>query len=187
MPDNEPIKQFIEKLTASLADGSFVRLVLSGPRAGGGVEKVLARCVDLKGTPHLSLTFRHATRDETKNFALNDGVAWVRERAGREFRGALLSTTARDWQLVTPRAGKMRLIAHKPTAAQVPPRSHDQPRHTLLDETAQDWLHGLDVTDASGRVRVAMADKHRQINRYLEILSHLAKDCGWHSGAGSAA
>jgi SAM-dependent methyltransferase len=24
-----------------------------------------------------------------------------------------------------------------------------------------------------------MTDKHRQINRYLEIFSHLAKDCGW--------
>jgi SAM-dependent methyltransferase len=180
MPDNEPIHQFIGKFTASLGDGSFVRLLLSGPRASGGVEKVLARCVDLKGTPHLSFTLRYHARDETKNFALNDGLAWIRERAGREFRGALLSTTVRDWQLVTPRTGKMRLIAHKPNAGQAPSREHDQPRHTLLDHTAQDWLHGLGVTDAGGIIRAAMADKYRQINRYLEILSHLAKDCGWH-------
>lgn len=30
-----------------------------------------------------------------------------------------------------------------------------------------------------------MADKYRQINRYLEILSHLAKECGW-SGSDTA-
>ena len=33
--------------------------------------------------------------------------------------------------------------------------------------------------DMAGKVRVSMADKHRQINHYLEILSHLAAECGW--------
>ena len=179
MPRRDPVQQFVGRLAASLADGRFVRLTLSGPRAAGGAEKVLARRVDLKGAPHLSLTFHHGTRDVTKNLAVDEGVRWVNDQLGREFRNALLGTTARDWQLVTPESGRARLMAHPPATTQSPERAHDQPRETILDHTAQDWLHGLGVTDAAGKVRVAMADKHRQINRYLEIISHLAKDCGW--------
>jgi SAM-dependent methyltransferase len=180
MPRRDPVQQFVGRLAASLADGSFVRLILSGPRAGGGAEQVLARRVDLKGTPHLSLTFHHGTRDVTKNLAVDEGVRWIHEQLGREFSNALLGTTARDWQLVMPESGRARLLVHHPATTHSPERTHDQPRGTLLDYTAQDWLHGLGVTDAAGKVRAAMADKHRQIDRYLEILSHLAKDCGWH-------
>ena len=32
---------------------------------------------------------------------------------------------------------------------------------------------------SNSQVRHAMADKYAQINRYLEIFTHLAKDCGW--------
>ena len=83
-------------------------------------------------------------------------------------RAALLCTTKRDWQF-TPKG----LISHKPVATTAPPRSHDLPKQTLLGDSALDWLDGLAVS------RPAMADKRRQIHRYLEILSHLAADCGW--------
>ncbi len=162
-----PITQFLGKLTDSLANGTFVRLVLTDE------EKALGRLVELKGAPHLSVTFQHATKDVTKNLPVTEAVAWVEQRLADKRCGALLGTTARDWQLVIPARGKPRLIAHKPDATTAPPRSHDLPKQTLLDDSARDWLDGLDV------LRSAMADKRRQIDRYLEILSHLAADCGW--------
>ena len=163
----DPITQFLTKLAASLADETFVRLVLTGE------EKALGRLVDLKGAPHLSVTFRHATKDVTKNIPVNEAVAWVEQQLAGKRCGALLGTTTRDWQLVIPARGKARLIAHKPDVTSAPTRSHDLPKQTLLDDSARDWLGGLDV------LRPAMADKRRQIDRYLEILSHLAADCGW--------
>lgn len=174
-----PTAQFIEKLTASLAEGTFVRVILSNGPDAAGPQKILGRRVDLKGKPHLSFTLRHATRDVTKNFPVSAGTEWLQTQLAAGFSSALLGTTRRDWQLTLQKSGAARLVSHQPATTAAPDTTHDQPRQTLLDDSAQDWLHGLGVTDSAGKVRASMADKHRQIAHYLEILSHLAKDCGW--------
>jgi len=180
MPNQEPAQQICTKLAESLTKGTFARLVLSAPVAPGDTpRKIFGRFIMLKAVPHLSLTIRHATRDVTKNLPVAEGAAWLREQLDRHFHSALLCTTARDWQFISNAAGEARLIDHQPSAKKAPSPEHDQ-RHTgILDASARDWLQGLDVLDVAGKVRVSMADKHRQINHYLEILSHLAKECGW--------
>jgi SAM-dependent methyltransferase len=180
MTQPDAIERFVNEAAASLADGSFVRLVLSlAVTAEDAPRKILGRCVTLKGAPHLSLTFRHDTRDTTKNLPLAESAAWLREQLRHCVRSALLGTTKADWQIIAAESGPPRLISHKPTRKQAPPRGHDQKHIGLLDRSAADWLQGLGVLDRDGKLRASMADKHRQINRYLEILSHLAKDCGW--------
>jgi len=180
MSQTTPIEQICEQLASSLTNGTFVRLVLSAPFAGeDGPQKILARCVSLKGVPHLSLTLRHATRDVTKNIPLLECATWLRDQLEHSFRSALLCTTQHDWQFISKESGNARLISHKPSRKQTPSREHDRKREGILDSSAQDWLLGLGVTDDAGKVRFTMAGKHRQINRYLEILSHLAKECGW--------
>ncbi len=180
MPNLEPAEQICTKLAESLTKGTFARLVLSAPVARGDTpQKILGRFIMLKGAPHLSLTLRHATRDVTKNMPVAEGAAWLREQLDRQFRSALLCTTARDWQFISNEAGEARLIDHQPSAKKTPSREHDQRHAGILDASARDWLQGLDVLDVAGKVRVSMADKHRQINHYLAILSHLAKECGW--------
>ena len=157
MPPTDAIARFIEAVAGSLRDGSFVRLTLSHPvKPESAPRKILARLVTIKGGAHLSLTFRHATRDVTKNLPVADAPSWVREQMGAHFRSALLGTTQRDWQLSVPASGRARLVAHKPAATAAPPRAHDQSRQTVLDESARDWLEGLGVVDATGKVRAAI-------------------------------
>jgi len=176
----EPAAQICTKLAESLARGTFARLVLSSPVAqGDGAEKILGRFVMLKRVPHLSLTFRHATRDETKNLPVGEAANWLREQLGIHFRSALVCTTVRDWQFISNEAGVARLIDHQPSAKKTPSPQHDQKHAGPLEDSARDWLEGLGVLDRDGKLRASMADKHRQINHYLEIVSHLAKDCGW--------
>lgn len=175
-----PSEQLCAKLAASLADGTFVRVVLSAPvNASEGPQKILGRCVMLKGVPHLSLTLRHATQDLTKNLPLAECAGWLRDQLEHAFRSALLCTTVRDWQFISVEGGAARLVDHKPSRKTTPPRTHDRKRAGFLDASARDWLQGLGIMDAAGQVRASMADKYRQINHYLEILSHLAKECGW--------
>src|SRR5882724_13045997 len=76
-------------------------------------------------------------------------------------------------------SGAAKLTTHKPSSTAAPSRSHDQPRQTILDDSARDWLDGLGVVNDRGQVRPAMADKYVQIKHYLDIFTHLAKDCGW--------
>ena len=172
--------EFVRHATESFGDGSFVRLVLSrSVDAADAPEKVIGRLVELKAGPHLSLTFRHPTRDTTKNVPLDQAANWAKEQIGVRFRSALLNTTKRDWQLFVEDSGAAKLVSHKPSKAEAPSREHDRPRQAILDDSARDWLRGLDVLNERGNVRPTMADKHAQINRYLEIFTHLAKDCGW--------
>jgi SAM-dependent methyltransferase len=172
--------EFVQRVIESLRDGSFVRLVLSSATdAPDAPEKVLGRLVELKTGLHLSLTFRYPTRDTTKNVTVDEAGPWLSGQVGTHFRSALLGTTKRDWQLSVNQSGESKLATHKPSKVEAPSRAHDLARRTILDESAHDWLQGLGVLGPEGRVRPAMADKYAQINRYLEIFSHLAKDSGW--------
>jgi SAM-dependent methyltransferase len=163
----------------SLRTGTFVRLVLSRPVAAEGPKKILGRAVKLRGTVHLSLTLRHGTRDLTENLAVERAPDWLRGRLGTEFRSALLGSTTRDWQFISAATGAARLVDHQPAATQPPPREHDRKKTGWLDASARDWLTGLELLDRDGQVRASKADKYRQINSYLEIISHLVRDCGW--------
>ena len=164
---------------ASLADSSFVRLVLSKPVNTELPQKIFGRAVKLRGTLYLSLTLRHPTRDVTQNLTLPEVTPWLAQQLGQNFRSGLLGTTTRDWQFIFKEDGAARLIDHRPADKNAPAREHDQKHAGLLGASAQDWLTGLGILDLDGKVRASMADKHRQINHYLEIVSHLARECGW--------
>jgi len=180
MAKANPCDEFAQRLSTSLQDGTFVRLIFSRPvPVDDAPEKVLGRLVTLKGGPHLSLTYRHATHDVTKNLPVSDVANWAKEQVGAHFRSGLIRTTKRDWQLFVSESGAAKLTTHKPSSTAAPSRSHDQPRQTILDDSARDWLNGLGVVNDRGQVRPAMADKYAQINHYLDIFTHLAKDCGW--------
>ncbi len=188
MTETNPVEQFITAFSASITEDTFVRLVLSGPRAGAErPERVLARLVEIRRLPQLSVTLRFPKKDVTRNVAAPEAAAWLREQLGKEFHSALLCTIRRDWQLAVPETGLVRLVTHRPSIREIPSRSHDLPKRDVLDVTARDWLAGLAVTDTHGKVRPAMTDKFRQINHYLEILSHLATDCGWRGAAAGVA
>ncbi len=186
MSKSEPAEIFAQKTVASLADGSFVRLVLSKPVNFDLPQKIFGRAVKLRGAMHLSLTLRHPTRDLTQNLTLPEVAAWLQPQLGANFRSALLGTRGRDWQFISATTGAARLVDHKPATKMAPAQEHDQRAVGILDANARDWLTGLWVMDGDGKLRASMADKHRQINHYLEIVSHLAKECGW-AGAPSPA
>ena len=184
MATPSPVEDFIRHTLTSLDDNSFVRLILSGGTGEDDAPKrILARLVKLRGKAHLSLTLRHATRDVTKNLEQHEVARWLAFQLKGDFRSALLGTTLREWQLNFPPDKEPWLISHKPHSKEAPPRDHDEAKQTWLDASARDWLFGLGLCDATGRVNPSMADKHRQIHRYLEILSHLFVDCGWGPGS----
>jgi len=65
----------------------------------------------------------------------------------------------------------------KPTGWQPVPHetSHDRARQHAIPSTTP-WLRALGVTNDRGQVREGMAAKFRQINKFAELLSHLAAE-----------
>lgn len=179
----EPQK-FIVRLRQSLADGSFQRLLLGRPHdADPSLEKVLARRVLLRGAEHLSMVWRHRTKDITKNLPVDVAVEEVERLVAAQFHHAHLVTRGHDIQLMMGKKGQWGLRVGKvaaPTAGatsvvdegaadQGAATAHDRTkRHALSLDTP--FLAELGVTDAQHRLVPAMARKWRQINKFVEVL-----------------
>lgn len=187
MSNSSPVQTFIHHVVASVEHGTLVRLHLSQPVPGDAgtpmLERVLGRLVDLRGEVNLSLSLREAKRDTTQNLPRAAVPAWLAEQVPARFHSAVLETTDRVWQLSRSPRGDLRLGSHRVTTPRAAPsRAHDAVKSTPLDASARPWLVQLGLTQPDGRVRASMADKHRQLARYLEIFTHLVRDCGWKEG-----
>ena len=71
------------------------------------LERVLARPIELRGEPHLSLVWRYKTRDITKNLPLDEALATLPGLMGPAgFRNAHLHTPGEEVQLAFSKKGK---------------------------------------------------------------------------------
>ncbi|MDB6114107.1 MAG: Methyltransferase domain protein [Lacunisphaera sp.] len=174
---DQPLRDdFLGQLSAGVRDSSFVKLTLGKPRgADETLRQLLVRPVMLRGTTHLSFVWRHETQDITKNHPVAEGLAALAKLLGADFHSAHLFTTARMAQLEFNKKGEPRLT-YGPAEKKEADPAHDRQKKRLLTEQSQPWLLALGVTTATGAVREGMADKHRQIHKFVEILSHLAGD-----------
>ncbi|MBI3882262.1 MAG: methyltransferase, partial [Verrucomicrobia bacterium] len=173
----EPKDKLLSNLRAALADGSFVKLTLSGYRGRDrSLKNVFIRPVELRGAAQLQFTYRHATNDIAKNFSHDDALLLLDELIGADFRTADLFTTARAMQLEFREGKAARLIEGKAQHREAPVKAHDQPKQRAVSVATAPWLHALGVTAPDGKVAKGMEAKFRQINRFVELLSHLFTD-----------
>lgn len=166
-------RDFFARLEAALRTGTFVRLTLGKPRGTDAtLQNIFVRPVTLQSGAQLSFVHRHTTRDVTKNHAVAEALAEIRRLVGRDFHSAHLFATDRSWQLEYNKKGAPRL--HAAPAVAAAEATHDRAKERLLPAESQPWLLALGVTAENGEVKTGMADKHRQIHKFVELLSHLA-------------
>src|SRR5436190_20336729 len=92
--------RFIEKLEDAWHAESLVKLTLSQYRGSEeGLRNGYGRPVELKEGRRLSLVWRYATRDVTKNLPIEEVLSLLGSRLGSEWEQAHLFTTSGDWQL----------------------------------------------------------------------------------------
>jgi SAM-dependent methyltransferase len=176
MTDLPPREDFLAQLGASIREGRLVKLTLGKPRgADASLRNLLVRPVTLRGEPHLSFVWRHARQDITKNHPPEEAITQLAALIGTDFHSAHLFTAEQMTQLEYNKKGAPRL-AYGPPAAETTDGEHDRPKQRLLTAQSSPWLEKLGVTSATGAVREGLADKHRQIHKFVEILSHLAAD-----------
>ena len=178
-PPVAALASFLQQLAKSCADDGFVRLTLSSPtKTDEPVQRIVGKLIDLKGQRHLSFTLREQRRDTTQNVPFPEALAFVEQKLRRDYRAAMLATTSADWQLQLG-DGDGKLIRHKPSTKAPPQRAHDANKWSLLGSAAEPWLFGLGLVGADGKARPHLAHKLQQLERYTEILSHLARDAGF--------
>ena len=177
LPAPDPRHDFFEALRTSVAAGTLAKLVVAGPRqADADLLRVQARPIVLKGRPALSFTYHHRTKDLTRNFDVEAGIAEAEALQATAFDNLqLIGPGGAELQLAISRKGKASLRRSKGRAAASAAApladTHDRAkrRHVAIDAP---FLAELGVTDAAHQLIPAMARKWKQINKFVEVLSH---------------
>jgi SAM-dependent methyltransferase len=163
--------RFFEQLQTSLAEQSFIKLLLSNPQAAAaGVQRTTLRVLSMKGQLVWSFVHSHATRDVTQNLPPAQGLALLKTLLGSAFKSAHLHTRGQALQLNISKRGKwlMSTVAVAAQAAALP--SHDRPKQRSIDQQ-RPFLTALGVTTAQHQLVPAMARKWRQINKFIEVFA----------------
>ena len=181
-------EKFIALLRTSVHDGTLVKLTLGKHRgADATLHNLFVRPVTLKAGPHLSLLWRHATRDITKNHPPADALALIEPLIGGDFLDAHLFTPAHTAQFETRKDCTARLTVKTASTAPAPVADgHDREKSHLISGDAP-WLRALGVTNDRGLPREGMAHKFRQIQKFTELLASLLAEAGLGSSDSDAA
>ena len=165
---------FLTLLQESIDRNEFVKMTISKPVfASNELVNVYVKKVMLKGKPNLSFTYRYPTNDQVKNFPTMNGIKEV-DNILMDFRNAVLFTTKSDYHFQKSKKGKGHISRQKASIGELPKETHDRPKEKRAVAQSS-YLQLLGVTDKEGKVIPKMADKYRQINKYLEIMEGLIK------------
>jgi len=136
-----------------------------------GLKNIYARPVMLENKEILSVTYRYATKDITKNYILADALHTLEEYS-RSFHNATIFTT--EYTVYASHIDKKNAtmkkvaIAHKNT----PSKEHDTRKKRLIPEDAA-FLYELGITNAEHRVKADAYNKYKQIDKFIETVDAL--------------
>jgi len=169
---DQNIEKFAAELSASLADASFVKLVLSNYKGSEPqLQKISARTIETRKGRQLMFQFRYEARDIVKNLSIAAARDEVRRRLAAGFCGGHLFTTRHDVQLDIGKRNS-RIKTSRPTFTSSPSSKHDREKHRLIDPNAY-YLKALGISTEDGKIKSGQQDKWRQINKFVEILASL--------------
>jgi SAM-dependent methyltransferase len=165
---------FLTLIQESIDRDEFVKTTISKPAfPSNDLVNVYVKKVMLKDKPNLSLNYRYKTNDQVKNFTIETGVKEV-DNVLQDLRNAVLFTTKSDYTFQKSKKGKGHISRQKASFNDIRVETHDRVKQKRA-EKSDDYLQLLGITDKEGKVIPKMADKYRQINKYLEVIEGLIK------------
>lgn len=171
------IEEFVSEIADNIARGEFTKLTLGKPRSKQELQNVYFRLVTIKETQMLSATWRYQTNDQTKNYTLEEGLMEIQVLLKSIFRNATLQNTTVTLQLQSSKKGKIHVSKSKVINVKKEEVTHDRTKQKRVPLDAP-YLNALGVTNEEGELIPKMADKYRQINKYLEIMDQQIESNG---------
>ncbi|SEB39919.1 Methyltransferase domain-containing protein [Tenacibaculum sp. MAR_2009_124] len=164
----EALQELFIELKESYTNDSFVKLTLSKTvKKSDTLANVYIRKVIIKDEPCLQFLYRYLTNDQVKNYTLEESINELEILLTEKFKAATLFTLSNDLIVLISKKKKVSYKKTKPSLTKKPSENHDKSKERLASGK---YLELLGVTDKQGNVIPKMADKYRQINKYLEII-----------------
>ena len=168
----EAKQQFYQAFEQALTEDQFVKLTLSKPISKSEeLVNVYLREVALKNEKMISFTYRYKTNDQVKNYPFDEAITELEQLLPSSFRMATLFTLEKDLMLRFNKKRKGSIAEQAPTYSDKLPEHHDKQKVKRAEESP--YLYELGIMDKAGKLIPKMADKYRQINKYLEIIEGL--------------
>jgi len=167
------VNDFLESATKSIAGERFVKITLSKPtRQAADLLNVYVKLAEIKNKVSLSFTYHFANNDKVKNFEVAEGIKELDTLLKSSFFHATLFSIDEDLTLRISKKGNAGLIKTAATFTELKDPAHNRQKVKRTQEQDQ-YLVALGINDAQGVLIPKMADKFRQINKYLEIMENL--------------
>lgn len=165
----EALHQLFIEFQNSIQKNDFVKLTLSKPiRKSDELSNVYVRQITLKGDVCFQFLYRYKTNDQTKNYSFEESIEELTDLLSEKFRAVTLFTLENDLLVFISKKKKISYKTTQPSFKNKLPETHDKPKEKRAENS--EYLYHLGVTDKEGKVIPKMADKYRQINKYLEII-----------------
>ncbi len=161
--------QLLEAFDTSVSRDNFVKLTFSKPvRKSNNLSNVYIRQIVLKEEVYFQFLYRYTTNDQVKNYTLEESKLEMEQLLQNMFRACILFTLENDLQVFISKKKKVSYKLNKPSFKNKLPENHDVIK--VKRAVNRPYLQYLGITDKNDNVIPKMADKFRQINKYLEII-----------------
>jgi len=173
------LESFLTDCQQAFAAGALQRLVLSKYKGSDAeLTRITIRPVLIKDQQMLSFLYGYRTNHVTKNFAIEEALAQLRQCLGSDFHNAHMITNDCEIQLSFSKKGKVLINKNNnknpttPGDIQAAPSglAHNREKLRYVEQN-RPYLHELGITDANGQIIPAMSRKWKQINKFIEVLS----------------
>jgi len=163
---------FFKEIEDSINRNDFVKITLSKPLSKKNeLQNVYIRFIKIKEQPYFQFTYHYKTNDQVKNYTFEELKDILSELLLNAFRFATLFTLEKDVQVFVNKKKKITIKETHPSFKNKLPETHNKPKEKRIEKS--EFLFHLGVSDKDGNIIPKMADKFRQINKYLEIIENL--------------
>ncbi len=174
---NSVLDRFINHVIESLQLDTYVKLSLKNKKNKEvDLQQVIIRYVSLNKGMHFSFTYRHPTKDITKNYKQNEGINVIKDLLNDQFFQADL--LLKNKTVFFNSQAKTKMTVKENTISSSVSRSHDKAKSTKIKPDDKLYLKRLGITSSNGIVIGEKRSKYKQINKYLEILENLITKSG---------
>lgn len=168
---NQETEKFLQKLEESFQQGKFVKLTLSKPRIKqSDLKNIIISPVQLKAGLMMHFVFRYKTRDEAKNYSVEESLLLLPGFMENEFFNADMYLEGENHRLLFNRKNEAKALIQKVDTPAPLSLAHNRIKERVIETYGNIWLRELGVLNDKWQVRHEMKDKYLQINRYIELL-----------------
>ena len=171
----DKLNAFFKTFESQFQSNDFLKINLGNYKGEDKtLKKVLIKPIKTKKGLLLSFTYRHQTKDITKNYEPTEGFEHIRTNLSfSNFRQANYFSTEKDASIQVVSPTKVIIKESAPKQTTKGDFSHDKNKHRKISAQNNSYLHDLKIVNKDGKIYSHAQDKFKQINHYVEILSKL--------------